>query len=136
MPLVSTGRAEQLELQRRLYGAADEDEVRRSWLEDLARVPSARAVFIGIPSDVGAGYRRGANLAPAAIRSRLLQDDPTWPARARATGVVDLGDVLVVPQLLDDEKLSDAQKAATRRAIHPDIPDAERTCSQTASQQA
>ncbi len=126
VPLVSTGRAEQLELQRRLYGAADEEEIRRRWLEDLARIASARAVVFGIPSDVGAGFRRGANLAPAAIRSRLLDENPSSAERARAAGVVDVGDVLVVPQLLDDEMLSDAQKAATRRAIYPDLPEAER----------
>jgi agmatinase len=124
--LVSTGKAEQLELQNRLYGAAGEEEVRRRWREDLARIPSARAVVIGIPSDVGAGFRRGANLAPAEIRARLLQEDPDWPARARAAGVVDVGDVLVVPQLLHDEMLSDAQKDATRRAIYADVVEAER----------
>ncbi len=124
--LVSTGKAEQLELQNRLYGAADEEEVRRRWQEDLACIPSARAVLIGIPSDVGAGFRRGANLAPAAIRARLLVEDPAWPARARAAGIVDVGDVLVVPQLLHDEMLSDVQKAATRSAIYPDVPEVER----------
>ncbi len=123
--LVSTGRAEQLALQRRLYGAASEDELVERWREDLARAPAARAVLLGIPSDVGAGYQRGANLGPAAIRSRLLDEDPGWPARARAAGLVDLGDVLVVPQLLHDEMLAEAQKAASRRALYPGVPEAE-----------
>lgn len=118
--LVSTGRAEQLALQRRLYGAASEEEVGRRWREDLARVPTARAVLLGIPSDVGAGYRRGANLGPSAIRARLLDDDPGFAGRARAAGVVDLGDVFVVPQLLHDEMLSEAQLAASRRALYPE----------------
>lgn len=118
--LVSTGKAEQLALQRRLYGAASEEEVDRRWREDLSRVPTARAVLLGLPSDVGAGYRRGANLGPSAIRSRLLLDDPGFAERNRAAGVVDLGDVFVVPQLLHDEMLSEAQLAASRRALYPE----------------
>jgi len=125
--LVSTGRAEQLALQRRLYRAPSEEEVRARWLEDLGRAATARAVLLGIPSDVGAGYRRGANLAPAAIRARLLADDPERPARARAAGVVDLGDVRVVPQLLHDEMLSAAQLEASRRALYPDVAPREAT---------
>jgi agmatinase len=39
---------------------------------------------------------------------------------------VDLGDVRVVPQLLHDEMLSEAQKEATRRALHPGLGEAER----------
>jgi agmatinase len=113
-------------LQRRLYGAASEDEVDRRWREDLARIPSARAVLLGIPSDVGAGFRRGANLGPAAIRARLLEEDPGFPARARAAGLVDLGDVLVVPQLLHDEMLSAGQLEASRRALYPDVAAAAR----------
>lgn len=120
--LVSTGRAEQLALQRRLYGARTDDEVRARWLEALARVGEARVVLLGIPSDVGAGYLRGANLGPQAIRTRLLEEDPDWPARAAAQGVVDLGDVFVVPQLLHDEMLSEAQKQASRKALYPDLP--------------
>ncbi len=121
--LVSTGKAEQEALQRRLYGASTGADVERRWREDLARVPSARAVLLGIPSDVGAGFRRGANLGPAAIRARLLEEDPGFAERARAAGVVDLGDVFVVPQLLHDEMLSGAQLAASRRALYPDVPE-------------
>jgi agmatinase len=126
MHLVSSGKAEQEALQRRLYGASSDADVRRRWREDLDRVPSARAVLLGIPSDVGAGFRRGANLGPAAIRARLVDEDPGFAARARTAGLVDLGDVFVVPQLLHDEMLSDAQLAASRRALYPDLPDAAR----------
>jgi agmatinase len=124
--LVSTGRAEQLALQRLLYGAASEDGVAARWREDLARAPTARAVLLGIPSDVGAGYRRGASLAPSALRARLAADDAGFLARARAAGLVDLGDVRVVPQLLHDEMLSEEQKEATRRALFAELGPAER----------
>jgi agmatinase len=124
--LVSTGKAEQVALQQRLYGASGEEAVRARWREDLARAGDARAVLLGVPSDTGGGVQRGANAGPAAIRARLLEDDPEWPARARALGLVDLGDVFSVPQLLEDEMLSDAQRAATARALYPDLPVAER----------
>jgi agmatinase len=123
--LVSTGKAEQLELQKALYGARDEKAVLDRWREDLGRMPTAKAFLLGIPSDVGAGYRRGANLGPGAVRARLLGEDPRRAERIRAAGVVDLGDVLVVPQLLDDEMLSARQLAASRRALYPDLPEAE-----------
>ncbi|WP_242338403.1 arginase family protein [Anaeromyxobacter sp. SG66] len=124
--LVSTGRAEQLELQRRLYGAADQDAVRARWREALGRAAGARAMLLGIPSDSGGGVQRGANLGPGAIRAQLLEDDSRWAERAREAGLVDLGDVFVVPQLLEDAMLSEAQREASARALYPDLADAER----------
>lgn len=120
--LVSTGRAEQLALQRRLYSAASDDEVQVRWLAALGRIATARAVILGVPSDVGAGFQRGANLGPQAIRTALLEAEPGFPARAEREGIVDIGDVFVVPQLLHDEMLGEAQKAASRRALYPSLP--------------
>ena len=117
--LVSTGRAEQQALQRRLYGANTDDEVHARFLRSLERIETARAIVLGIPSDVGAGFLRGANMGPQVIRTALLDADPEWPARADARGVIDIGDVFVVPQLLHDDMLNDAQKAASRRALYP-----------------
>ncbi len=119
--LVSTGRAEQLALQQRLYGASDEAGVQAKWRAALERIGTARAVILGIPSDVGAGFRRGANLGPQALRSRLLAEDPSYPEWLEARGIVDVGDVFVVPQLLHDDMLSDGQKLATRRALYPQL---------------
>jgi guanidinobutyrase len=118
--LVSTGRAEQLALQRRLYGAASDADVQDQWRAALARIPAARAFLLGIPSDVGAGFRRGANLGPQAIRTALLDADPGFPEQAARDGLIDIGDVFVVPQLLHDDMLSEAQKEASRRALYPD----------------
>ncbi|MEZ4361303.1 MAG: arginase family protein [Kofleriaceae bacterium] len=117
--LVSTGRAEQEQLQRRLYGAASSAEVDERFREALARIGEARAVVVGIPSDIGAGFRRGANLGPQAIRSALLEELPEYPQRARELGIVDLGDVFVIPQLLRDEMLSEAQRRASQDALYP-----------------
>jgi agmatinase len=122
--LVSTGRAEQEALQRRLYDAKDDGEVRAKWSATLAKITTARAIVLGVPSDVGAGFRRGANLAPSAIRTAMIAADPDWPERAAARGIVDIGDVFVIPQLLHDDMLGDAQKAASRRALYPDVADA------------
>jgi len=117
--LVSTGRDAQRELQRRLYGAGSDGAVEARWRRDLEAAGSARAILLGIPSDVGGGVQRGANLGPAAIRARLLDDHGPRLARARQAGLVDLGDVFCVPQLLEDEMLSHAQLAAARRALYP-----------------
>ena len=123
--LVSTGREAQAALVRRLAGAVSDAEVTARWRAGLERTDTARAVLLGVPCDVGAGFRRGANLAPAALRAHLLERDPAWFERARAAGLVDLGDVFTVPQLLHDEMLSEAQLKACRRALYPDLAGAE-----------
>jgi arginase family enzyme len=120
--LVSTGRAEQRALQRRFYEADTEADVTERFLATLERLPSARIVLLGVPSDVGAGFRRGANLGPQAIRSRLLDADPDWLGYCKAHGIIDVGDVFVVPQLLDDRMLGAEQVARSRRALYPDVP--------------
>jgi agmatinase len=122
--LVSTGRDEQQRLQRALYRVSSDDEVQHRFREALERVSTAKGVLLGIPSDVGAGFQRGANLGPQAIRARLLDDDADWPARCEALGLVDIGDVFVVPQLLHDDMLSPAQLAASRKALYPNHPEA------------
>jgi agmatinase len=124
--VVSTGREEQLAVQRRIYGGATENDVAARWREALARAPGARTFLLGVPSDVGAGFLRGANMGPQAIRARLVEEDPGFFARAAARGVVDVGDVFVVPQLLHDEMLSDSQLAASRAALYAGAPAAER----------
>jgi arginase family enzyme len=124
--LVSTGKDEQEALQARLYGAASPAEIDARWRVALAGIARARAIILGVPSDVGAGFRRGANLGPGALRAGLLAADPGWPQRAAAWGVVDIGDVFVVPQLLHDDMLSPAQRLRTARALYPAVSDDER----------
>jgi len=119
--LVSTGRDAQERLQRRLYNAKSDGDVAARFRVALARIATAKVFVLGIPSDVGAGFRRGANLGPQAIRTALLEALPEWPARSEELGVVDIGDVFVVPQLLHDEMLSEAQIAATRAALYPNV---------------
>lgn len=116
--LVSTGRAEQLALQQRLYGVATVAQVQQRFEAQLERIVSARGVLLGVPSDVGAGFCRGANLGPQAIRLQMLDDG----FDVSNFGVVDVGDVFVVPQLLEDDMLSQAQLEATRRALYAQVP--------------
>jgi arginase family enzyme len=117
--VVSTGKAELERLQRRLYQADSLAQVEERWKAALAAIPTARGVLLGIPSDIGAGYRRGANLGPGALRQTLLDTVPDWPLQAQALGLVDLGDVFVCPQLLHDSMHSPGQLAATRAALYP-----------------
>ncbi len=124
--LVSTGKAEQQALQRRFYDAATDEDVTARFHATLDKIPDARAVILGVPSDVGAGFRRGANLGPQSIRLRLLQDEPRWAQLLAERGVVDIGDVFVVPQLLSDNLLSPPALARVQRALYPDVDDAVR----------
>ena len=119
--VVSTGRAEQLAVQRQLYGVADEAAIQAAFLAALDRVATAKAVILGVPSDVGAGYRRGASFGPQAIRGALHAREPELRGWLDRHGVVDVGDVFVVPQLLDDAMLAPAQLAASRAALYSGI---------------
>ncbi len=114
--VVSTGSAEQRAMQERLYGVKGDDAVRARFEQELDRIASARVVVLGVPSDVGAGFLRGANMGPQAIRAGMLDTHGGWPE-----GVVDIGDVLVVPQLLHDDMLSEAQIDASRKAQYPGL---------------
>jgi agmatinase len=115
---VSTGRAEQLALQRALYGAASEAEVDARWRESLATVSDARVAIMGVPSDTGAGLVRGAAYGPQGVREALLALCPGFRDVAAREGIVDVGDVFVVPQLLHDDMLSDDQRRASRAALY------------------
>lgn len=120
--LVSTGRAAQQALQRRFYDASTDADVTERFLATLETIASARVLVVGVPSDTGAGFRRGANLGPQAIRSELLEADPSWAERCRERGIIDVGDVFVVPQLLEDAMLSPEQLTRSRNALYPDVP--------------
>ncbi|MBE2254090.1 MAG: arginase family protein [Myxococcus sp.] len=124
--LVSTGKAQQQALQRSLYCVSTDSEVQHAFRKNLEKVASARGVLLGVPSDVGAGFQRGANLGPQAIRARLLEDDAGWPGRLEALGLIDVGDVFVVPQLLHDDMLSLEQLETSRAALYPGVADAGR----------
>ena len=114
---VSTGAGEQRRAQARIYGLGDEataQQIDAAWARELERLEAAAVVVLGVPSDVGAGFVRGANLGPQALRIALA----SGVAAYRDPRVVDLGDVLVVPQLLADDMLSDEQLRSSRAALY------------------
>jgi len=115
---VSTGRTARESLQKALYGARDEAEIQSKWRAALASIGIARVAILGIPSDCGAGLTRGAAFGPEAVRSALLRQAPDFPARALGAGIVDVGDLFVVPQLLTDDMLSDEQRRRTRAVLY------------------
>ena len=114
--VVSTGVAEQRALQQAIYQAPTPDAITARWQAALARVPDARVVVLGVPADNGAGFTRGSNRAPAKLRGHLLgRAHPLF-----SSDVIDVGDVRVVPHLLADEMLGEAQIAACRGALFGD----------------
>jgi agmatinase len=112
--VVSTGLAEQKALQRAIYGAEDDEAIEARWHEALARIEGARAIVLGAPSDAGAGYTRGSNRGPEAIRRALL-DRPAHPYHDE--DIVDIGDLRVIPHLLSDAMLNHVQIEACREAL-------------------
>src|SRR4051794_12150670 len=70
---VSTGRSEQLALQRTLYGAVSDEDVEARWRDALAGIATAKIAILGIPSDCGAGLMRGAAYGPQGVREALLR---------------------------------------------------------------
>jgi arginase family enzyme len=120
--LVSTGLEAQRALQRRFYDAATDADITEKFKQTLSRIVDAKVVVLGVPSDVGAGFRRGANLGPQYIREALLAADASYPEYCQDAGIVDIGDVIVVPQLLHDEMLSESQIASVQQALYPELP--------------
>ena len=123
---VSSGGLERHQAQRRIYGVSSEAEIDGLWHEALGALAGACVAVLAVPSDCGAGLVRGAAYGPASLRAALVGRMPDFMARARAEGVIDIGDVAVVPQLLHDEMLSEAQKTATRAALFPALDPTER----------
>jgi arginase family enzyme len=122
---VSSGRASQLALQQMLYGAGSSEDVEVAWRATLARVATARVAMLGIPSDCGAGLIRGAAYGPMALRHALVEGESAFRLWAEDAGVVDVGDVVVVPHLLHDDMVAETQKTASRAALYPSLPAAE-----------
>lgn len=110
---VSTGKRELLDRTREYLGGDWDPE--QPWREQLSRVVGAKFAMLAIPSDTGAGIVRGAARGPEAIRAAL----------GRAP-VLDLGDVFSIPQLLDEEMLSDAARIRCQDALWPELPETRR----------
>lgn len=111
---VQSGADKRINLQRKMYGeaAVKEKRVREMWEESLDKsLPLSKCVIFGIPSDCGGGIQRGANWGPLYLRETLMSSREELNA-------YDVGDVRVVPQLLDDKYLNDETIKAVRKSIY------------------
>ncbi|RMG99469.1 MAG: arginase family protein [Deltaproteobacteria bacterium] len=118
--LFSTGKAAQRAVQRRIYRLsddADDGAIEAAHRRVLAAAGGARVVVLGVPTDTGAGFVRGANQAPLEIRRHLVERGPDLLGRPEAA---DVGDVRVVPHLLADDMLAEPQIRACRAALYED----------------
>lgn len=113
---VSSGGGYAASLLHALYGTDSAPQVQSAWEDSLQRIRRVDVLLLGVPSDTGAGIMRGANFGPLGVREAYLKQYGTYPKN-----LVDVGDVIVVPQLLHDEMLSDSQKSATRAALYPGL---------------
>ncbi len=87
------------------------------WKKNFSHISKAKVILIGIPSDCGAGYLRGANMGPLELR-KVLYQNKTFLKYIQSKDVIDLGDVFVIPQLLVDEMLTSAQIQKHRRELY------------------
>ena len=118
---VSTGSSEQRRIQRRIYGAERDAEIVPLWhaaLDRLCRTAKVAMHWGKVRPDV----RRGVSCARAAWEPQAMRRElctaGSW--LYSTPEVVDIGDVLVVPQLLSDDMLAPEQLARTRRAVYGD----------------
>ena len=112
--VVSTGVEALRELQYEIYGVDSADKVIRAWLKGLGNTEQ-KVCILGVPSDVGAGFRKGSNHGPNAIRQQLLRTPTSHYHRSE---VIDLGDIFCVPHLLSEEMLSDKQRQRCGLSIY------------------
>lgn len=112
----STGGGYASRLLEKLYGTSDHKEVQLAFEEGLQRIRRTKSVVLGLPSDTGAGIMRGANFGPIGVREAYLHKYGSYPK-----DVLDLGDAIVIPQLLHDTMLSEEQKKDSREALYPGI---------------
>jgi agmatinase len=110
----STGGGYAVPVLQKLYGSDSAKEVNDAWEESLQRIRRVEGVVFGIPSDTGAGILRGANFGPIGVREAYLTKYKAYPK-----GIIDIGDIIVVPQLLHDGMLSEEQVKTSRLELYP-----------------
>lgn len=102
---VTTGNAAAQAFLEQRYGTHDSQKLPSIFQRELEGIPQAKVVVLGIPNDNGAGFERGSKMGPMAIRQALMQDSQCY-TRWKEQGVLDIGDVLDHPLLIDDALLN------------------------------
>lgn len=114
---VSSGKLELEKLTKEYLGASW--DVSQPWRDRLNQISNLRGkeavALLAVPCDTGAGILRGASRGPEAMRA-FLGKAPTF----------DLGDVFVIPQLLEDGMLSADQIRHSQGALYPNLPEQKR----------
>lgn len=100
-------------------GQVDLQQIQSCWKETWSYLAEARTVLIGVPTDTGAGIRRGAAYGPREVRRELYQLQE-FQKLLKSKKVVDLGDIYVNPHLLHDSMLSEEQKHRCREEMYPE----------------
>ena len=94
--------------------------VQQQWIDTLHKIPTNDhlPMLLGVPSDCGGGIHRGANHGPQALRQELARLPYVEP-------YLDIGDIPVVPQLLEDHLLTSEVVSKVRQALYnaqPELP--------------
>lgn len=109
---VSSGKAELENFTKKYLGATWDEN--KPWRDHLNQIPTLEGkdavALLAVPCDTGAGILRGASRGPEAIRA-FWGKAPTF----------DLGDVFIIPQLLDDGMLSAEQIQNSQDALYPNM---------------
>jgi len=114
---VSAGSGYAASLHKKIYGTAHKESVTRKWKTSLKKIKDAKIILIGVPSDIGAGFLRGANMGPLGLRTELYKQ-PSFRWLISSEKVVDIGDVFVIPQLLEDDLLNARQIKKSRLHLY------------------
>ena len=105
---VHAGREKRAALQEKLFPGQNPKVAFEEQLKEL-KASVSETLLLGIPSDNGGGIQRGANWGPLYLRQELLKYLPKWK---------DLGDIRVIPHLLDDRYLNDQTISSCREALY------------------
>lgn len=114
---VNTAKDKKDKLHRLLYSKILNDspsanDIELAWKKSLEQgLANTQCLLLGIPSDCGGGIQRGANWGPLFLRETLLQSKEELP-------FLDVGDVRVIPHLLDDKYLNTATIENCRKALY------------------
>ncbi len=114
---VSSGSDIALPLWKSIYKTTQDNKVFSIWKKNLQNIHHAKVILIGIPSDVGAGYLRGANMGPIEIR-KVFYRNKYVQSCLKSKDLIDIGDVRVIPQLLYDEMLNSKQIREHRKQMY------------------
>jgi agmatinase len=106
---VQTARDKKEKLLWAYYKTKDPLRARLKWEKQLQLINDQKPLLLGIPSDNGGGIQRGANWGPLAIREQVMNLNSKFQ---------DLGDVRVIPHLLEDKYLNEETIKSCRKALY------------------